>query len=302
MKQPGIPPGSAGPHGPGCPARAVRGIIQHLAVCAPHGSQVWAVPIPSGACSRFLLGSLERPGRVGAMRRPALRAAPRAVFAVTAIRLQSLTPSRLRRCALRLPPGDRRTAHPRRAQLGTPVKTPNRLAPDRPGQRPPQWTECRATPWLAAAGCANACRPQCWQFVTTTSRQTIHRHAAQPGYGASTPRLKHAAAGCGGVVCAFRWGDRPYPHQGANRRSSSAGLPSRPCLLAEQSAHASLACRESWRGRGCALGFIAATVLRKQFPLRGHCVQRIPRGTNSLRLPVLHCVSAASGATRPSPA
>lgn len=114
MKQPGIPPGSAGPHGPGCPARAVRGIIQHLAACAPHGSHVWAVPIPSGACSRFLLGSLERPGRVGAMRRRALRAAPRAVFAVTAIRLQSLTPSRLRRCALRLPPGDRCKAHPRR--------------------------------------------------------------------------------------------------------------------------------------------------------------------------------------------
>ncbi|EEL1039527.1 hypothetical protein G8E43_000356 [Salmonella enterica] len=33
---------------------------------------------------------------------PGFRAAPRAVFAVTAIRRQSLTPSRLWRCALRL--------------------------------------------------------------------------------------------------------------------------------------------------------------------------------------------------------
>ena len=70
------------------------------------------------------------------MRRRALRAAPRAAFAVTAIRLQSFTPSRLRRCALRLPPGDRPKAHPRRALLGAPANPPNRLAPDRPGQRP----------------------------------------------------------------------------------------------------------------------------------------------------------------------
>jgi len=33
---------------------------------------------------------------------PGFQAAPRAVFAATAIRLQSLAPSRLRRCALRL--------------------------------------------------------------------------------------------------------------------------------------------------------------------------------------------------------
>ncbi len=31
---------------------------------------------------------------------------------------------------------------------------------------------------------------------------------------------------------------------------------------------ASLCCCESWRGRGCASGFMAATVRRKQFPLR----------------------------------
>jgi hypothetical protein len=65
---------------------------------------------------------------------------------------------------------------------------------------------------------------------------------------------------------------------------------------------ASLSGCESWRWRGCALGFMAATVRRKQFPLLCHCVRRIPRGTNSLRLPVLHCVAPASGASSPSPA
>ena len=51
---------------------------------------------------------------------PGFRALPRAVFVVTAIRLQSLTPSRLRRCVLRLPPGESPAGYPRRAQLGAP--------------------------------------------------------------------------------------------------------------------------------------------------------------------------------------
>ena len=42
-------------------------------------------------CLGFFPKNIERPGRVGAKRRRALRASPRAVFAVTAIRLQSLT-------------------------------------------------------------------------------------------------------------------------------------------------------------------------------------------------------------------
>ena len=101
---------------------------------------------------------------------PGFRAAPRAVFAVTAIRLQSRTPSRLRRCALRL-----------RGRL-------------RPAAR---GGACGATPGLAAAGCAKACRPRRWRFAACTSRRTVHRHAARPPYGASTPRLKHVAASCG---------------------------------------------------------------------------------------------------------
>ena len=66
-------------------------------------------------------------GRVGALHRRALRAAPRADLAVTAIRLQSLTPSRLRHCALRLPPGESPAGYPRRTGLA-PLDTPNRLS------------------------------------------------------------------------------------------------------------------------------------------------------------------------------
>ncbi len=39
-----------------------------------------------------------------------------------------------------------------------------------------------------------------------------------------------------------------------------------PVSIRDSSTHASLACRESWRGRGCASGFMAATVQPKQFP------------------------------------
>ncbi len=76
-------------------------------------------PIPSGACSRLLLGNLERPGRVGAMRRRAFGLRPRAILAVTAIRLQSLTPPRLRRCASLASGGSMQGPHAHRSQPGT---------------------------------------------------------------------------------------------------------------------------------------------------------------------------------------
>ena len=68
---------------------------------------------------------------------PGFRAAPRAAFVVTAIRHQSLMPSRLRACGAarwRLPPGEGPRGYPRRAELGTP-ECPEPAAPDRPGQR-----------------------------------------------------------------------------------------------------------------------------------------------------------------------
>ena len=135
---------------------------------------------------------------------PGSRAAPRADFAVTAIRLRSLTPSRLRRCALRLPPGDRRKAHPRRASLA-PLDAAEPASPDRPGQRSATMDGALAnTLAFAAAGCANACRPQRWRFSPITSRRTVHEHPARHRYGASTPRLKSGAARCGGCILACR--------------------------------------------------------------------------------------------------
>ena len=144
------------------------------------------------------------------MRRRALRAAPRAVFAITTIRLQSLTPSRLRRCALRLPPGDRRQAHPRRAMLGAPANPPNRLPPDRPGQRPAAmgWMRrirrglLRQVVRMRAVLDAGGSRPlrHEGQFTDTTPglAMGLPRHASRP-----TPQ--GAAGAFWSVVGALTW-------------------------------------------------------------------------------------------------
>ena len=79
-------------------------------------------------------------------------------------------------------------------------------APDRPGQRPAAMVATLAnTLALAAAGCADACRPQRWRFLPITSRRTVHGQPARHRYGASTPRLKTCAARCGKGVLACRW-------------------------------------------------------------------------------------------------
>ena len=202
---------------------------------------------------------------------PGFRAAPRAVFAVTAIRLQSRTPSRLRRCALRL-----------RGRL-------------RPAAR---GGACEATPQLAAAGCAQACRPRRWRFAACTSRRTVHRHAARPPYGASTPRLKHVAASCGKGVLAFRWG------VGLARARAQAGAAvARRCRVG----HVSFRDRRPVRpcfvvnpGEGTASPWASwpQPSSENNFP----AAARLPRGTNSFRFQVLHCVATASGAASPSPA
>ena len=59
---------------------------------------------------------------------------------------------------------------------------------------------------LAAAGCADTCRPQRWRFLPITSRRTVHGQPARHRYGASTPRLKTGTARCGGGVLACRCG------------------------------------------------------------------------------------------------
>ena len=71
-------------------------------------------------------------------------------------------------------------------------------APDLPSQRPAAMDGPLAnTLALAAAGCADACRPQRWRFLPITSRRTVHGQPARHRYGASTPRLKTCAARCG---------------------------------------------------------------------------------------------------------
>ena len=142
---------------------------------------------------------------VSAQAPPGFRAAPRAVFVVTAIRLQSLTPSRLRRCALCLPPGESPAGYPRRAQLGAPrCRRPGCAGSVRPA---PRCVDCALANTLepAAAGCANACCPQRWRFLPITSRRTVHGQPARQRYGASTPRLKTGTARCGrGVLACCR--------------------------------------------------------------------------------------------------
>ena len=61
------------------------------------------------------------------------------------------------------------------------------------------------TPRLAAAGCANVCRPRRWRFSSIASRRMVHGHTARPSYGTSTPRLKTDTARCGRGFLVSRW-------------------------------------------------------------------------------------------------
>ncbi len=84
-----------------------------------------------------------------------------------------------------------------------PLDAAEPAAPDRPGQRPAAIDGALAnTLELAAAGCADASRPQRWRFLPITS----HGQPARHRYGASTPRLKTGTARCGGSVLACRCG------------------------------------------------------------------------------------------------
>ncbi len=124
---------------------------------------------------------------------PDLRAAPRATFAVTAIRLQSLTPSSRRFLpgggGARPNPATRSLAPLEHCRTGTAGLA--RLAPRR---------TVRGLWGYAPACCGRLCQsvPSSTLAVRAfTSRRTVHRHATRPRYGASTPRLKPVAAICG---------------------------------------------------------------------------------------------------------
>jgi hypothetical protein len=90
------------------------------------------------------------------------------------------------------------------ARAWRPSTPPNRLSRIGPASAPPHGQCSVGAPWLAAAGCANTCRPQRWRFSPITSRRTVHGHPARHRYGASAPRLKTGTARCGRGVLACR--------------------------------------------------------------------------------------------------
>ena len=135
---------------------------------------------------------------------PGFRAAPRADFAVTAIRLQSLTPSRLRRCALRLPPGESPAGYPRRAMLGAPRCSRTGCAGS---ARPAPRRDRRGAGEHAGVRCGRLCRCVPSSTLAVPAHHVtkeVHGQPARHRYGASTPRLKSGAARCGGGVLACR--------------------------------------------------------------------------------------------------
>lgn len=124
-------------------------------------------------------------------------------------------------------------------------------------QRPTAIDGCRATPWLAAAGCANARRPQCWRFApprydqrfTDTPPSLVmelpHHASSMPpqdaaGAFALSVEVVDLARIKGQAGEAVRRGCRVGP---VSLRSSSS-RPTRPWLVVNPGG-----------GHGCALGF-----------------------------------------------
>ncbi len=111
----------------------------------------------------------------------------------------------------------------------------------------------------------------------------------------ASSRWPHAAAGAFppvvGVLALSASGRKPVKPIRGDAESATAPFgavrPLRPCFVVNPGGGMAVP-RASWPQPSGANNFPSAT--------------RIPRAANSLRLPVLHCVSAASGATRPTPA
>ncbi|WP_321291406.1 hypothetical protein [Alcaligenes phenolicus] len=97
-------------------------------------------------------------------------------------------------------------------------------------------------------------------YVTKDGSPT-HRPASPDG--ASTPRLKHVPRAAAGALRPCRRGIDL-----ARVRAQAGEAVTRGCRVGhvsirERSACTSLSCCESWRWRGCALGFMAATFQQK---------------------------------------
>lgn len=156
----------------------------------------------------------------------------------------------------------------------------------------------RATPRLAAAGCAKACRPRRWRFVACTSRRTVHRHARTallmelPRH-ASSMGLQAAA----GALPPCHWGvglatSGHKPVKPSRRDVESAispfgsGRPVRPWSVVNPG-EGTAAPWASWPQPSSVNNFPAAA--------------RLPRGTNCLRFQVLHGVATAARCGPPIP-
>jgi hypothetical protein len=125
--------------------------------------------------------------------------------------------------------GESPAGYPRRARLGA-LDAAEPAALDRPGQRPAVWAGPAGTPALAAAGCANACRPDAGGSCPSRHEgrftdnppgiaMELPRHASRPapeGAGAFSPIV--------GVDLARVRGEPVQP---------SGGDAERPCLLSD---------------------------------------------------------------------
>ena len=138
-----------------------------------------------------------------------------------------------------------------------------------PASAPPRWTGSWRTRWgllrqvvrMRAVLNAGGSRPSRYEGRFTDIPPGI---AMELPRHASRPAPQGAAGAFSLVVGSLTW-------------PASVGKPAQPSCGDAESAlspfgavrpKASLCCCESWRWRGCASGFMAATVQRKQFPLR----------------------------------
>ena len=114
------------------------------------------------------------------MRRRALRATPRASCRITAIRLdpsRTYAPAALRAS---LSSGGKPCGYPRRAGLA-PLDTPNRHAPDRPGQHP--------TAWAVLGGCAGARCGRLCEYVPSATLAVRCLYVMKDGSWIRSPAL-----------------------------------------------------------------------------------------------------------------
>lgn len=156
---------------------------------------------------------------------------------------------------------------------------------------------CGATPRLAAAGCAKACRPRRWRFAPV--RHEGRFTDTPPGFAMEHPR--HASttssqSAARSVLARRRRlalpasGRKPVKPSRGDAESTTApfgsGRPVRPWLVVNPG-EATAAPWASWPQPSSANNFPAAA--------------RLPRAANSLRFQVLHCVAAAARCGPPIP-